>query len=98
MRVINASGDPITFGRAYGSQAKDLIQNTTQSYIRLLRVMGLKKEETSAAIDKFEANLTKHAPNLMQELTGMAEGADVSVRDLILLNARSELITLSGAW
>jgi len=101
MLIVNAAGTPAEFGLAYGTQAKDLIQHTVATYRALLKSMGILFDCLSPhRHHMFDvARLLKtHAPFLEDEIVAIGKAAGVSWLDLLAMNSRSELITISGAW
>ena len=93
-QIVRASGNNQAFGIAYGTQARDLIVRATSAYREMLR--GVPNVETM--LDGFWATVDKHAPGLLNEMASLAKAAGVSLDDILLMNARSELITISRIW
>ena len=85
--------DPLSRGRAYGEAARDSIRDISEVYAELI---GLFTGSTwSQAVDGCGAHLPaarEYAPDLMEEVEGIAQGAGRSLEDIFLLNARSEVL------
>jgi len=75
-------------GHAFGTAQRDTIAATVRTYRRLLRESA-GVEDMRAAGDPVAAQLPAH---LVDELCGMAAGAGQDARDLLALNARTELL------
>lgn len=81
MVFATCAGSPREMGRQYGEQAKDSIQKN-------LDLIGAKGDLASkgAFLAMAKRLLGEKLPDVLDELEGMAEGADVSLDRLILFN------------
>jgi hypothetical protein len=69
--------DPVKRGQAYGEAAWDRIQTILSIYREIFpRTTGETWEETVARGNSFHAGAHAYAPDFMQELNGIAEGAN----------------------
>ncbi len=85
--------DPVKRGQAYGEAVRDRIQTILRIYREIFqRTTGETWEETVARGSSFHAGTHAFAPDLMQELNGIAEGANRVFEEIFLLNARSEIL------
>jgi isopenicillin-N N-acyltransferase-like protein len=85
--------DPRARGRTYGEAARERIQGLLEVYRDLfLRLTGESWEGIVRRGDPLIVAARSFAPDLMEEIVGIAEGADRSVEDVFLLNARSEIL------
>ena len=83
-------------GHAFGVAQRGAIAHTVEVYRRLLRESaGLGPTDMRAAGAAVGDTLGREAPLLVDELDGMAAGAGQDPRDLLAVNARTEL--LAGA-
>lgn len=82
-------------GRFYGSLARERIHRAISGY-RVLVHRFLGRKEVRHRVARYFAAAEKWVPGLADELDGVADGADVAAEDVMLLNARSEL--LQGAF
>ena len=81
-------------GRAFGAAQRGAIAHTVGVYRRLLEESaGLGAAEMRAAGAAVAETLGREAPPLVDELEGMAAGAGQDVRDLLAVNARTELLS-----
>ena len=80
-------------GRAFGAAQRDAIAHTVAVYRRLLQESAdhgpAAMLAAGAAVGE---TLGREAPQLVDELEGMAAGAGQDVRDLLAVNARTELL------
>ena len=82
-------------GIAYGSACRDRIQKTIDFYRFIFRVEGkLDWGQALKAAAGFEAPISDFDMDMMEEIRGIAHGADVSVNEILAVNARSELLFL----
>ncbi len=92
-RVQSDELDPHTRGVKLGSNLRPQIHDATTWYHSLFDV---NKFPTSKAILEYQSAIKELLPHLYQELQGMAVGAEISIGELVMLNARSEL--LQSMW
>lgn len=92
--VIDVEGTPFECGLQYGQQASERIQRALEIYMRVFKYYTGDEHETVLqkaaaylpAIEAFDAALA-------DEVRGVAEGANVSVPEILALNARTELMS-----
>ncbi|CAG2103098.1 unnamed protein product, partial [Medioppia subpectinata] len=84
-------GDPYTRGHSYGQQLKEKIVKNINYYKELYHLLDWRQVEQFMNKNYVKA-LNKYFPSGLQEMRGIATGADVSLEDIILLNARYELM------
>ena len=90
---ILLEGNAYERGRRYGTRAAAAIAQTLKDYLALIEVHGgLEPEAAFQAAQKFGPIMEAHAPDLLYEMEGMAEGAGLDLVDILLINARSELM------
>ncbi|MCG8346305.1 MAG: C45 family autoproteolytic acyltransferase/hydrolase [Chloroflexales bacterium] len=94
--MITLTGDAQTRGREYGRQTAALVRHSIASYARLFAYRrGVDWEQIQGETQPYAAALADFAPDLLAEMQGIAEGADVSTDSIIALNARTELLASS---
>jgi len=93
VEIIEIEGEPFPRGRQYGARAAGAIRQNVEAYRRLIAYHGGPEGQaaTEAAL-AFAPILEAHAPALLDEIRGIAAGADCDLADLLLINARSELM------
>ncbi|CAG2103097.1 unnamed protein product [Medioppia subpectinata] len=84
-------GDPYTRGLSYGQQLKEKIVKNIIYYKELYHLLDWTQVEEFMNKNYVKA-LNKYFPSGLQEMRGIATGADVSLEDIIALNARYELM------
>ena len=98
-RII-IEGPPRTRGRAYGRSASERIVKCSEFYYSLFtRARQLSaphgREVSRALVHEcagiFQAPIRDFAPNLYEEMQGIAEGAGVPFETILMLNCRTEL-------
>lgn len=93
--LIEVSGTPRERGRQYGEQAADRIRRGVEHYSIQLRENNLDAEAVGTITSRFAEGLKPVAADLLDEITGIAEGAAVSFESAMLLNARTEILKIA---
>jgi isopenicillin-N N-acyltransferase-like protein len=85
--------DPKQRGRAYGEAARASIETILAVYRDIFhRITGETWQETIIRGEPFILKAKAFAPDLVEEIEGIAEGANRAFEDIFLLNARSEIL------
>ena len=85
--------DSKTRGQAYGEEARERIRAILNVYREIFhRITGEPWEETVERAKPFLTRAQAFAPDLVEEIRGIAEGAGSAFMDIFLLNARSEIL------
>ena len=97
IRVIKLAGTPYDMGYAHGARFRDEIHMFTEERVRLSQSADWTGHSLSraAVIDLAEACVAEHqayAPDLMQELNGMAEATGLSLAELVINNGFTDFI------
>lgn len=97
-KFIITGKTPKERGISYGSQCRELINGTVGRYKEWFSTgHGSVDWETVKKISEgFVDNIKKFAPDLLDELIGIAEGAGCDFLDILAVNSRSEAFTLVG--
>ena len=93
--LIEIYGSPFNRGLQYGEQARARIAASIDLYSRSLRDLGLSKSEILDLANNFIPKITHWAPDLVDEMKGIAKGASVSLSEIMLINARTEILQLA---
>jgi isopenicillin-N N-acyltransferase like protein len=91
---IDAAGTPVEIGRQVGESARDLFPPLVDHIVRrmsLRRESLLQREDILAAADAYFPIVESYSPDMSVELLGMAEAANVTPAEVMLINARSEI-------
>ncbi len=57
-----------------------------------------KKNKLQNIAKKFEEPIKKHAPEMIEEMKGIANGAEVDYQDILYLNAFPEIVVACSVW
>ncbi|WP_225769607.1 C45 family peptidase [Inquilinus sp. Marseille-Q2685] len=90
--LIDLSGPPEARGRSYGARAADRIRRGLGHYQEQLARLGLDRMAIRRAAHRQVRAITAFDDGHSAEIRGIAEGAGVEVEDIVLLNARTEIL------
>lgn len=91
--LIELSGSPHNRGLQYGAQAASRIRRGVQHYSHQLH--GLGSVGISDVVRDYLPVIERFDPSYIDEMRGIAEGADMAFEDIVLLNARTEILKLA---
>lgn len=91
------SGRPRERGRSYGEQAADRIAVAAELYRGALAKLPGGAAEVSALAERFLREVEDFDTDQSEEMRGISEGSGVPLQDILLINARRELISMV-AW
>lgn len=94
---IDVSGAPYERGKQYGQQAADRVRKSAKLYGQTLIVLGYTSTTRNQLIMSFAKEIENFAPHYLEEMRGIADGANVAVEDIIMINARTEVIAKARA-
>jgi isopenicillin-N N-acyltransferase-like protein len=90
---LTIAGAPYERGRAYGAAFAPLVRHSIASYARLFACRrGLDWAASQAEALRFAPLLQEVAPDLLDEMRGIAVGADRALAEIVALNVRTELM------
>ncbi|WP_447038078.1 C45 family autoproteolytic acyltransferase/hydolase [Streptomyces sp. DSM 118878] len=91
--VIEISGSPTERGRQYGESVRPQIQAAIGYYEEAFgHSAGLTWDRVTARAARWLDPVRDYAPHLVDEMRGIADGAGVTLLDVLALNARGEVI------
>ncbi|WP_406292109.1 C45 family autoproteolytic acyltransferase/hydolase [Embleya sp. NBC_00896] len=91
--TIEIGGEPRERGRQYGEGARALIRTAIDYYTEAFGASsGLTWHQVTERAERWMAPSRAFAPDLVDEMAGIAEGAGVDPLDVLALNARGEII------
>lgn len=93
--MIDLKGSPRERGLAYGAQAKERIDRSIALYQRQIRAVGCDLPQLATLAGDFHNRVRAWAPDIVVEMDAIAEGAGVEPADIMLVNARTELVQLA---
>ena len=94
--LIEISGPPRERGRQYGQKAAGRIKKGTTHYFAQLKDLSLDAKGVSELVRDYLPVIEGFEPSYIEEMRGIAEGADVPFEDIVLLNARTEILKLAN--
>ncbi len=92
--LIEISGPPRERGRQYGAAAVARIRRGLDVYGAHLGDMALNQAAIAGLVGEFLPTIAAFDATYIEEMRGIAEGAGVSFEDIVLLNARTEILKL----
>ncbi|QEA38114.1 peptidase C45 acyl-coenzyme A--6- aminopenicillanic acid acyl-transferase [Pistricoccus aurantiacus] len=98
MSLIELQGDRAAVGFAHGQALDDRIHDSLAVYERLFAdFVGLSWSQARSQATRFLPAIERHFPDILDELQGIAKGANLDFEDILALNCRSEIaLTQSG--
>lgn len=93
--LIELSGTPRRRGEIHGEVARDRIDLSIQHYTEHMQRLGFGRDRIVETCETFIPVLNDWAPDLVEEMEGIAAGADRTLADIILLNARTEVLQIA---
>ena len=94
---VSVSGTPEARGRAYGQQAADRVRKSAAMYGQTLVDLGYDAMARTQLITSFAREIENFAPHYLEEMRGIAAGANVPFEDIVMVNARTEVIAKARA-
>lgn len=90
---VSIAGAPYERGLAYGRAVAPLVRHSIASYARLFaHRRGLDWAASQAEAMRFAPLLAEVAPDLLEEMRGIAAGAGRELAEIVALNVRTELM------
>ncbi|MDR3510196.1 MAG: C45 family autoproteolytic acyltransferase/hydrolase [Caulobacteraceae bacterium] len=94
--LFEISGAPFERGRQYGEQAKAYIKKGIGHYSAQVSRLGLEAGGLHGIIRDYTPIIESFDANYVEEMRGIARGAEVSFDEIVLLNARTEVLKLAA--
>lgn len=95
--LIELSGDARERGRQYGRKAAGRIRRSVQLYATQLDAMSAAPGRVRGLTEAFLPEIERFDPSYLEEMRGIAEGAGLELADIVLINARTEVLRLSAS-
>jgi len=91
--VISVRGKPFERGRQYGSQARKQIHKNVEFYFDLWgSLWGARRPEVLQWCAGLIPVIGEYDAEILEELEGVAKGAELSLEEIVALNARYEMV------
>jgi isopenicillin-N N-acyltransferase-like protein len=94
--LIDVSGPPLERGRQHGRQAAERIRRGVADYSAQLLRSGFGDAELKEAVDGYLPVIDGFDPHYVTEMRGIAEGAGLPFEQIVLLNARTEILQIAS--
>lgn len=94
---ISVSGAPYERGLQYGQQAAGRVRGSAQLYGQTLINLGYSDSARAQLIGYFAKQIEAFAPHYLDEMRGIAAGANVPFEDIVMINARTEVLAKARA-
>ncbi len=94
---ISVSGAPYERGVQYGQQARERVRLSVRLYGQTLVDLGFSESQRTQLIGSFVPVIEEYAAHYLDEMRGIAKGADVSFEDIVMINARTEVLARARA-
>lgn len=89
---IDVSGSPYERGRQHGAAVPARVKRSIELYGGQLGELGYDAAAKSALIGEFATEIEAFGGHYIEEMRGIADGAGVLLEDVIMINARTEVI------
>ncbi len=94
---VTVSGVPEERGRQYGVLAAERIRRSAGLYSGTLDAFGLSPERRQSLIEEFAGRIEEFDASYVEEMRGIAKGADVPFEQIVMINARTEVVAMARA-
>jgi len=94
---VSVSGTPAQRGQSYGRQAAARIAKSAAMYGQTLAALGYEPAARSRLIQSFARDIEGFAPHYIEEMHGIAAGAKIPFEDIVMINARTEVVAKARA-
>jgi len=90
--IISVKGKPFDCGQQYGSQAREQIRRNVELYFDMWRTLWeVTRPEILEQCRKLIPVIGDYDADILEELEGVARGAELSLEEIIAVNARYEI-------
>ena len=95
--LVSVSGTPHERGLQYGQQAAGRMRGSIRLYGQTLLNLSYTEQARTRLIDSFAKQIGDYAPHYIDEMRGIAKGAGVDFADIVMINARTEVLAKARA-
>jgi hypothetical protein len=89
---VDVSGTPYERGRQHGAAVPQRVKRSIELYGSQLGDLGYDAAAKSALIAEFAREIEAFGAHYIEEMRGIADGAKVPLEDIVMINARTEVI------
>jgi len=91
--IVVSEGDAFARGQQLGRAVAGRVERTVGSYMTLFEQRaGLDRDRVLAEAERFMPAIAGYAPRLLDEMRGIAAGSGRDLREIVAVNARTELM------
>lgn len=91
--LITVTGAAYECGRQYGEQTRDRVHRSVEAYARVFQhYAGWDWQRATSEAKQFLPAIEDFAPELVDELAGIADGAGLAIEDVLAINVRTEIL------
>lgn len=94
-RLIEIAGTPYERGRQYGVQARVEIGRGVSHYAAQVRDLQLGDADLARVVAAYLPKIEGFEPAYVEEMRGIAAGAEMPFHQIVMLNARTEVLKLA---
>jgi hypothetical protein len=95
MPVVRVEGNYREMGNQHGRQTKKLVQRAVQhAWASFSALSNMNKPEISSDLEEYTGNIRKLNSGFLDEMEGIANGAGVSLEDIVLLNSQYDMLLM----
>lgn len=96
--ILELEGGPHDVGQAHGRALAGEIKKNLALYYSMVRGLnGLEPDQCLAHASEYLTTMREEAPDLLEEMEGISQGAGVSREEIMFLNARSEIVSVKSS-
>ena len=97
--LVISEGSPFTRGFYLGRTEAQRIAHTVTAYTAVFQhYTGLSQDKILRHAERFIPAIANYAPELLEEMGGIAEGSGRDIREIVAINARTELMYGVKPW
>ncbi|WP_372014279.1 C45 family autoproteolytic acyltransferase/hydolase [Tistrella mobilis] len=89
---VSVEGTPYDRGCAYGAAVPDRIARSAEIYGRALDGLGADADFRRRLIADFAGRIQAFGAHYLEEIRGIAEGSGTAFEDVVMINARTEVV------
>jgi isopenicillin-N N-acyltransferase-like protein len=93
--IVKVTGTAYERGEQLGKQAKEMIKGNVSYYMNIWSAMHIPPERVVSEANKFLPIIERYDKDILEEMKGVAAGADLSLEEIVALNSRWELVYIN---
>lgn len=91
--LVEVSGSPYERGVQHGRAVAGRVRRSADIYAKALKALAFAPDDLARLIAGFRREIDHFEPAYIQEMQGIADGAGVSFEDVLMINARTEIVS-----